>query len=110
MRKIVGNGNIVSHRVEVKANLSSTFEVSLDYFLLMANSYANNGGLPPLSPTLKARNYGQEITLTSRYFLNNHFMLLGVFSWATPGAAIEQAFDTPVYNWLSLQASLFMFF
>jgi hypothetical protein len=108
-RKLVGSGNIISHRVELKANLTKSFELSLDYFFLLADSYSNIGGLAPIS-RLKAKDYGQEVTLGTRYFLNDHFMLLTVFSWAKPGEAIEKAFDEPVYNWLSLQASLFMFF
>jgi hypothetical protein len=108
-RKLVGSGNIISHRVELKTNLSKVFELTLDYFFLQADSYSNIGGLAPIS-RLKAKNFGQEVTLGTRYFLNDHFMLLTVFSWAKPGEAIEQAFDEPVYNWLSLQASLFMFF
>jgi hypothetical protein len=108
-RKVVGNGNFISHRVELKANLTRSFELSFDYFFLQADSYSNLGGLAPIS-RLKAKNFGQEVTLGSRYFINSHFMLLTVFSWAKPGEAIKQAFDEPVYNWLSLQAALFMFF
>lgn len=108
-RKVVGNGNIISHRVELKANFTRTFEASLDYFFLMANSTANTGGLAPITK-LNAKNYGQEITLTTRYFLNNHFLLLGVFSYAKPGDAITKAFADKVYPWMSYQAALFMFF
>jgi hypothetical protein len=108
-RKVVGNGNIVSHRVELKANFSRAFEVSLDYFFLKAHTLSNVGALAPISK-LNARTYGQEITLTTRYFLSNHFMLLGVFSYSAPGEAIRSAFPTEIYPWLSLQGALFMFF
>lgn len=108
-RKIAGNGNIISHRVEAKAYLSKQFELSLDYFFLFADTYSNLGSLAPISK-LSSRNYGQEITLTARYFLGKHFMLLGVLSHAIPGKAIEMAFPDPVYPWTSVQAAIFMFF
>lgn len=108
-RKVAGNGNIISHRVELKSYLSKSWEVSLDYFLLKANTYSNIGALAPIAK-LKGDTYGQEITLTSRYFLSSHFMLLTVFSHAIPGNAIKNAFSSETYNWTSLQAALFMFF
>jgi hypothetical protein len=108
-RKVVGNGNIISHRVELKSNVSKSFEVSFDYFLLQAHTYSNIGALAPIAK-LKGSTYGHEMTLASRYFLNSHFMLLTVFSHAIPGSAIKNAFSTEVYSWTSLQAAIFMFF
>lgn len=108
-RKIIGDGNLTSHRVELKGYVKKNFEVSLDYFFLQANSLSNLGSLAPIS-NLNAKTYGHEVTLTTRYFMGNHYMLLGVFSWAQPGAAIEKAFDDPVYDWTSLQLAMFMFF
>jgi hypothetical protein len=109
-RKVNGNGNFISHRVEFKAYLSKAFEFSIDYFHLSANTLSNLGALPPIA-TLKAKKYGHEVTLTTRYFLNNHFMLLCLLSHAKPGDAIKNAFDNKgVYSWTSVQSSLFMFF
>jgi hypothetical protein len=108
-RKVAGNGNIISHRLELKSYFSKSWEVSLDYFLLQAHTASNIGALAPIAK-LNGKTYGQELTLTSRYFLSNHFMLLTVFSHGVPGNAIKNAFTTPVYSWTSLQAALFMFF
>jgi hypothetical protein len=108
-RKVSGNGNIVSHRVEAKAYFSKSFEVAFDYFLLNANTLANVGALPPLVK-LDSRQYGQEFTLTTRYFLSRNFLLLGVLSHAIPGQAIKSAFKEEVYPWTSAQMALFMFF
>ena len=107
-RKIIGSGNIISHRIELKGYLSESFEVSLDYFILRANTLSNLGGLAPIS-TLKAKDFGQEITLQSRYYINDKFLLLGIISYAKPGEAITKAFDGGIYNWTSYQAALFMF-
>ena len=108
-RKIVGSGNIISHRVELKSYFSKSFEVSLDYFHLRAHTSSNIGALAPIAK-LNGLEYGHEFTLASRYFLNSHFMLLTVFSHAVPGDAIKNAFNGDVLNWTSLQAALFMFF
>lgn len=108
-RKVIGNGNIISHRVELKAYPADKLEVSLDYFHLMADSRENLGALAPIS-RLEDTYYGQEFTLTSRYFLNDHFMLMGLVSHAIPGKAIREAFDDSVQDWTSLQCALFMFF
>jgi hypothetical protein len=108
-RKISGNGNIISHRVELKSYFSKSFEVSLDYFFLQAHTPENLGALPPLVK-LDNRQLGHEITLTTRYFLNSHFLLLGVLSYAKPGQGIEDAFPDTVYDWTSVQCALFMFF
>jgi hypothetical protein len=108
-RKIIGSGNIISHRVEAKANFSKSFEMSVDYFLLRANTLSNIGALSPIAK-LNDDTYGYEVTVTTRYHLNSHFMLLGIFSYANPGDAISKAFSTPVYPWTSIQGALFMFF
>ncbi len=110
-RKIIGSGNIVSHRVELKAYLKSNFDIAIDYFLLQAQNISTNlGSVPPLS-TLQAKNFGHEITLNPRYYLNSHFLLMGIVSWAKPGEAITKAFNQQsVGNWSSYQLNLFMFF
>jgi hypothetical protein len=108
-RKLVGNGNIISHRVEAKAQISSVFELSIDYFNLRAQTGNNRGGLSPIS-VLQSLDYGHEVTLTARYFLNKHFMLLGVFSRAQPGQAMIQSFEEALPIWWSFQTSIFMFF
>jgi hypothetical protein len=108
-RKLVGSGNIVSHRVEAKAYVSKSFELSLDYFFLKANTLANMGALAPIAK-LTDKTYGQEVTLTTRYFLSSHFMLLGVLSHAIPGNAIKTSFNEKVYPWTSAQMAIFMFF
>lgn len=108
-RKMIGNGNIISHRIELKGNLSKSWELSLDYFHLRSHTLANLGALAPITK-LNNRFYGQEWTLTTRYFLSNHFLLLGVFSYAAPGPAFKQAFQDKIYPWMSYQGALFMFF
>lgn len=108
-RKIIGSGNIISHRVELKGYLSESFEVSLDYFFLKADTYSNLGGLAPIT-NLKAKDFGHEITLQSNYYIGNNFLFLGVISYAIPGSAIADAFQDGVLNWTTYQAALFMFF
>lgn len=108
-RKLVGNGNIISHRVELKGNISSKIELSLDYFLLKSHTLSNLGALAPISK-LKNKNFGQEYTLTGRYFINNNFLLLVILSHAQPGNAIQYAFTEKVFPWTSVQTALFMFF
>jgi hypothetical protein len=108
-RKVSGNGNIGSHRIELKAFFTKTFEASFDYFMLLAPSMENTGALAPLAK-LKGRQYGQEFTFSTRYFLSNHFMLLGILSHALPGNATRNAFATPTRPWTSVQLALFMFY
>lgn len=108
-RKVNGDGNLISHRVEVKGYVKPNFEISVDYFFLKADNLSNIGSLAPLS-TLKATDYGHEVTGTARYFIGRHYLLLGVFSWTKPGDAITRAFETKASNWTSFQVAMFMFF
>jgi hypothetical protein len=108
-RKVLGNGNLISHRIEVKSYINKKVELSFDYFLLRAHRELNLGGLAPIARLIE-KDYGHEVTLSGRYFINNHFLLLCVFSYAHPGEAIRKQFSTPVYDFTSVQASLFMFF
>lgn len=108
-RKLSGNGNITTHRVELKTYFTKSFDVSLEYFMLLAPSQENTGELPPLAK-LKGKQYGQEITMTTRYFLSKNFNILGILSHAIPGNAVRNAFTTPTKPWTSVQLALFMFY
>ena len=109
MRKVMGNGNIISHRLQAKVYPLPSLEVSFDYFHLRSDTYLNLGGLPPLS-NLKSKHLGDEMTLEAQYFLNPHFMVLGLASLAIPGRGIKDALPEGAKNWTSVQLALFMFF
>lgn len=109
MRKVLGNGNIISHRLQAKAYPLPSLEVSLDYFHLRSDTYLNLGSLPPLS-NLKSKHLGDEVTLEAQYFVNPHFMVLGIASLAVPGRGIKDALPEGAKNWTSVQLALFMFF
>ncbi len=108
-RKVIGNGNIISHRVQVQTYFSKKWDVSLDYFFLQSDELLNLGGLAPIK-NLESNKLGQEVTLSTRYFLSSHFMLLGIFSHAIRGEAIRKAFSNPTYDWTSFQLAIFMFY
>jgi hypothetical protein len=107
-RKVIGNGNIVSHRIELKGSLSDKWQVALDAFFLRADELNNLGGLAPIS-NLTDKNFGQEYTVNLRYFLNRHFLFQGVFSHATPQKAILNNLPD-AKSWQTIQFSLFMFY
>ena len=109
MRKVLGNGNIITHRLQARINPSSSVDVSIDYFHLRADSYINVGGLAPITQ-LKSKRLGDEITVTSHWYINQHFMLLGLGSIAIPGKAIRESVTGPIRDWSSIQLALFMFF
>ncbi len=108
-RKLVGNGNLVSHRVELTSWISPTMAISFDYFNLRADQLTNNGGLAPIT-TLKNKMLGQEGSLTLKGLLNKNMTLLGIVSYATPGKGLELAFVEPLPDWLTVQAALFLNF
>lgn len=109
MRKVLGNGNIITHRIQARINPLPSLDISLDYFHLAANSYINKGGLAPISQ-LKSKKLGDELTLTTHWYINRHFMLLGLCSFAFPGKGLREAVDGPVKDWSSVQLAMFMFF
>lgn len=109
MRKVLGNGNIITHRLQARINPSSSVDVSIDYFHLRADSYINVGGLAPITQ-LKSKRLGDEITVTTHWYINQHFMLLGLGSIAIPGKAIRESVPGPIRDWSSIQLALFMFF
>lgn len=108
-RKVTGDGNLKTHRIEVKGYLKKNMELSLDYFLLRADQLSNLGSLPPIAQ-LKDKSYGQEVTATYRYFFGTNYLFLGIITWADPGEAITASFETPTKNWTSFQGSVFFFF
>lgn len=109
MRKVLGNGNIISHRLQARFNPVSSVDVSVDYFHLRANSYINLSGLAPISH-LKSKHLGDEITITSHWYINQHFMLLGLASIAIPGNGLRESVTGGTRDWSSVQLALFMFF
>ncbi len=106
-RKVLGNGNLVSHRVEVTSWVTKSMALSFDYFYLRANSLSNNGGLAPITD-LTNKELGHEFTATLKGLIKEHFTLLGVVSYGIPGKAIDQAFAESVPNWLTVQAAIFI--
>ncbi len=109
MRKVLGNGNIITHRLQARINPTSSVDVSVDYFHLRADSYINVGGLAPITQ-LKSKRLGDEITVTAHWYINQHFMLLGLGSIAIPGKAIRESVPGPIRDWSSIQLAMFMFF
>ncbi|HMR40974.1 MAG TPA: alginate export family protein [Ignavibacteria bacterium] len=106
-RKVIGSGNIAAHRVELNLYPKSDMLLSIDFFYLLAPQLFNLGGLPPLS-RLPDNTYGQELTLTYKYFISNKFTLLSVISTAFPGNAIKQSFNTPSDPWTTIQMAFFI--
>jgi len=107
-RKVVGNGNIISHRVNLRGSLSEKWQLALDAFFLRADQLNNLGGLAPIS-NLTARDFGQEYTLNLRYFINRHFLFQTVVSHAVPQNAIKNNLPNSK-SWQTFQFSLFMFY
>ncbi|WP_026451545.1 hypothetical protein [Aequorivita capsosiphonis] len=106
-RKVLGNGNIVSHRIELTSWVSRKMSLSVDYFYLQANQLNNLGGLPPLS-TLKNKELGHEASVTLKGLLKDHFTFLGVVSYGIPGKGLEEVFIENTPNWLTVQAAVFI--
>ena len=108
-RKVLGNGNIITHRIEATSWVTKSMSLSLDYFYLQANEFNNLGGLQPIS-NLKNKDLGHEASLTLKGLLKDHLTFLGVVSYGIPGKGLEQAFTEPLSNWLTVQAALFVNF
>lgn len=106
-RKVLGNGNIKTHRLELTSWLNKSMAISLDYFYLQADQLNNLGGLPPIS-VLKSKELGHETTLTLKGLLQKNLTLLGVVSYGIPGKGFQQAFPEKLPNWLTVQAALFI--
>lgn len=106
-RKILGNGNITSHRLELTSWISQSMALSFDYFYLQANQLNNTGGLQPIS-TLTNKELGHEATLTLKGLLKEHFTFLGVVSYGMPGKGLNDAFSEDIPNWLTVQAAVFI--
>lgn len=108
-RKVLGNGNLISHRVELTSWINQSMSLSFDYFYLQANELNNLGGLPPIN-TLSNKELGHEASLTLKGLLKEHFTLLGVVSYGIPGKGLNHAFAENIPNWLTVQAAVFMNF
>lgn len=106
-RKVIGTGNIISHRIELVGYLSDKLRVSADAFFLKAHELNNLGGLAPISE-LTSEYFGEEFSLTAQYNINSNFLLLGVLSGAYPGNAFRDNLPN-IQPWHTYQLSLFMF-
>ena len=106
-RKVLGNGNIISHRVELTSWVTSSMSLSFDYFYLKANQLNNLGGLQPIS-TLNNKELGHEASLTLKGLLKDHVTFLGIMSYGIAGKGLDQAFPEPIPNWLTVQAAIFI--
>jgi hypothetical protein len=106
-RKVLGNGNLVSHRVEITSWISRSMALSLDYFYLRADRLNNRGGLPPITQ-LKDKTLGHEVTLTLKGLVRQNLTLLAIASYAIPGEGITESFEDPTPNWLTAQLAVFI--
>jgi hypothetical protein len=109
LAKVYSNSNVLSHRVELQVNPSSTLQFSLDYFYLFADQLNNLGGRPVLA-NLESLNIGQEVTLTTRWSVAQNLFLLGITSIAFPGEAIQRAVTEDASPWFTFQVALFLGF
>lgn len=108
-RKVVGNGNITSHRLEASAWINSNLILSLDYHYLRADQLNNIGAVSAISQ-LKDKNLGQEFTLSLKGPIIDHLTLLTTVSYAIPGKALKANFDENLSDWFTAQVSLFINF
>ncbi len=106
-RKVLGNGNITSQRIELTSWVTKSMSLSFDYFYLRANQLNNLGGLQPIS-TLKNKDLGHEGSLVLKGLLKDHITFLGVISYGIPGKGLDAAFLETLPNWLTVQAALFI--
>jgi hypothetical protein len=105
MAKVVQNTNLNTHNINLRYWPTNTTELSLDYFKLEADQLNNLGGSRPLA-NLTDRDLGQEVTLTSRTFVNDNVFLLGVASVGFPGEGVQAALGSSS-PWITVQGSLF---
>ncbi len=107
-RKVIGAGNIISHRIELSGYLVDKLRLSFDAYFLKAHQLNNLGGLAPISE-LQSKNFGQEYTLAGQYSFNPNYLLLAVVSGAFPGGAIQDNLPDS-RPWQTFQLSLFAFY
>ena len=105
-RKVLGNGNLISHRIEATSWLSKSMALSFDYFYLQSDQLNNIGGLPPITD-LKNNDLGHEFSLTLKGLIQKNITLLGIVSYTLPGKGLKTAFPDSTPNWLTVQAALF---
>jgi len=108
--KVYKNSNLRIQRVKANVFPSETLELILDYFHLAAHRTNNIGGIGPLNTNLPSKNIGDEIDLTSYYYIGRNFFLQGLAAVGIPGDALKQALAGDVRPWYTLQASLYMFY
>lgn len=106
-RKVLGNGNIIAHRLELTSWINRSMSISLDYFYLQADQLNNLGGQPPISH-LKSKELGHEVSLSLKGLIKEHFTLLSVVSYGISGNGLNAAFDKTLPNWLTAQIALFI--
>ena len=107
--KVYKNANLITNRATFSVKPDDNLELILDYFHHRADDLNNLSGIGPLQ-TLESKDIGQEVTLTTFYYIGKHLFLQGIASVGFPGEAIDLALGGGAENWYTLQAALYMFF
>lgn len=109
MCKVVGPGNLITHRVELQVYPSRNFNMEIDYYHLKADTRYNVGGATALS-YLTSKHLGDEITLQGNWSINDNFLLMPLISVAIPGRGLKDSLPGKARCWTTWQLNLFMFF
>jgi hypothetical protein len=99
-KKVVTNSNLNSHRIRLNLVQSERVNYTVDYFRLWADQPVAGG----------ATDYGDEVDFAVRWSVSKNLFFLGVAGVAWPGEVLKAQTLGTAKPWLTVQASLFLFF
>jgi hypothetical protein len=106
INKALAPANRSTHRLRLNVAPDPRLNLTLDYFLHVADE-RNNIGANPAIATLASDDLGQEFQFVARWAISQRLYFVGVASLALPGDAIDAATRRGADPWSSLQAQLY---
>jgi hypothetical protein len=106
INKALAPTNRSTHRIRLNVNPRPALNLTLDWFLHVADELNNIGANPALS-TLASRELGQEFQFVKRWAISRNLYFVGVASVALPGEAIDAATGGEADPWASVQGQLY---
>ena len=109
INKALSAANRSTHRIRFNVTPDPALNLTLDWFLHLADERNNFGGNPALA-TLADDDLGQEFQFVARWAISPRLYFVGVASAALPGEAIRVAAGGRADPWVSLQGQLYWSF
>jgi hypothetical protein len=98
--KVVQDSNVIAHRLQARFRPAPRVELVPQLWAFYADQTNNIGGNPALT-FMTDDEYGYEVNLTAKWFVNRNIYVHGHVAYTIPGQAVTDALGGTEEDWLS---------